>query len=105
METTVVVVGAGPTGLMLGCELGLAGVPTVLVDAQPERSGLSRAGGITPRTAEVLDLRGLLEPLLDEAGVPSLGEGHFADLLISAESLDSRYSWLLVPQVAIEQFL
>jgi 2-polyprenyl-6-methoxyphenol hydroxylase-like FAD-dependent oxidoreductase len=105
METTVVVVGAGPTGLMLGCELGLAGVPTVLVDAQPERSGLSRAGGITPRTAEVLDLRGLLEPLLDEAGVPSLGEGHFADLPISAESLDSRHSWLLVPQVAIEQFL
>jgi 2-polyprenyl-6-methoxyphenol hydroxylase-like FAD-dependent oxidoreductase len=105
METTVIVVGAGPTGLMLGCELGLAGVPTVLVDAEPERPGLSRAGGVTPRTAEVLDLRGLLAPLLAEAGMPGPDEGHFADLPVSAESLDSRYSWLLIPQLAMERFL
>ncbi|HEY4456181.1 MAG TPA: FAD-dependent monooxygenase [Pseudonocardiaceae bacterium] len=105
METTVIVVGAGPTGLMLGCELGLAGVPTVLVDAEPERSGLSRAGGVTPRTAEVLDLRGLLEPLIDEAGMPGPDEGHFADLPVSAEPLDSRYPWLLIPQLAMEEFL
>src|SRR5579885_2535208 len=105
METTVVVVGAGPTGLMLGCELGLAGVPTVLVDAEPERPGLSRAGGVTPRTAEVLDLRGLLRPLLDEAGMPGPDEGHFADLPVSPEPLDSRYPWLLIPQLGMERFL
>ena len=105
MDTAVVVVGAGPTGLMLGCELGLAGVPTVLVDESPGLPGLSRAGGLQPRTAELLDLRGLLEPLLAEAGLPGPDDGHFAGLPVSAASLDTRYPWLLVPQLRLEQFL
>ena len=104
METTVIVVGAGPTGLLLGCELGLAGVPAVLVDQSPQRPELSRAGGVTPRTAEVLDLRGLLEPLRAEVGISGPDEGHFAGLPVTPDSLDSRYPWLLLPQLGMEHF-
>jgi 2-polyprenyl-6-methoxyphenol hydroxylase-like FAD-dependent oxidoreductase len=67
VRTEVIVVGAGPTGLMLASELTLAGVSVVVLEKQVTRSSQSRAGGLQPRTAEVLDLRGLLEPLLDRA--------------------------------------
>ncbi|MGW2855027.1 FAD-dependent monooxygenase, partial [Streptomyces sp. NPDC001215] len=33
----VVVAGAGPTGLMLACELALAGVETLVLEKLPER--------------------------------------------------------------------
>ena len=56
----VVIVGAGPTGLMLAGELALAGVDVALLERRPnqELSG-SRALGISARTIEVLDQRGI----------------------------------------------
>jgi 2-polyprenyl-6-methoxyphenol hydroxylase-like FAD-dependent oxidoreductase len=63
-DADVIVVGAGPTGLMTAAELTLAGVRTVVLDLLPERHPLSRAEVIHPRTAELFDQRGLLEPLL-----------------------------------------
>ena len=38
----VVVAGGGPTGLMLACELALAGVRTVLLERLPGRAGFCR---------------------------------------------------------------
>ncbi len=64
MDTDVLIVGAGPTGMTLANELLLAGVSTVLVDKLSQRSDLSKAGGVQSRTLEALDQRGLLEPLL-----------------------------------------
>ena len=55
MDTDVLVGGAGPTGLVVANELRLAGTDAVLVDRLPERSRLSRAGGVQPRTQEALD--------------------------------------------------
>ena len=56
----VVIAGAGPTGLMLAGELALAGVDIAVVERRPnqELSG-SRALGITSRTIEVFDQRGI----------------------------------------------
>ena len=54
----VIVVGAGPTGLVLAAELALAGVSCLVLE---RRSGLradSRAICLHARTMEVLDLRG-----------------------------------------------
>ncbi|MBO0856222.1 MAG: FAD-dependent monooxygenase [Nocardia sp.] len=85
MKTEVIVVGAGPTGLMLAHELTLAGVPIVVLDKQLERSTQSRAGGLQPRTAEVLDLRGLLDPLLDRALPRGEFGGHFAGLPVELD--------------------
>ena len=66
----MVIAGAGPTGLMLACELRLAGADVVVVDRLAERTGESRAGGIHSRTLEVLDQRGILDRFL-AAGRPS----------------------------------
>ena len=63
--TQVVVVGAGPTGMMLAAELTLAGVEVFVVErrATPELEG-SRAGGLHARTIEVLDQRGIADRFL-----------------------------------------
>src|SRR5215471_16447959 len=66
----VVIVGAGPTGLMLAGELGLAGVDVAIVErrANQELAG-SRAGGLHSRTIEVLDQRGIADRFLAQGKV------------------------------------
>jgi len=63
----VVVVGAGPTGMMLAAELTLAGVEVAVVErrATAELAG-SRAGGFHSRTLEILDQRGIVDRFLAE---------------------------------------
>jgi 2-polyprenyl-6-methoxyphenol hydroxylase-like FAD-dependent oxidoreductase len=62
-----VVVGAGPTGLMLAGELALAGVDVLVVERRPnqELDG-PRARGLHARTIEVLDQRGIADRFLTE---------------------------------------
>src|SRR5213596_4125288 len=69
-EHAVVIAGGGPTGLMLAGELALAGVDVVIVERRPnqELAG-SRAGGISSRTIEVLDQRGIADRFLSEGQV------------------------------------
>ena len=58
--TDVVVVGAGPTGLWLACELALAGVSTVVVERSLERGPHSKALGVHGLTAALLVSAGLV---------------------------------------------
>jgi len=69
-EHSVVIVGGGPTGLMLAGELALAGVDVAIVErrASQDLAG-SRAGGLHSRTIEVLDLRGIADRFLSEGQV------------------------------------
>ncbi|MGW6281321.1 FAD-dependent oxidoreductase [Kribbella sp. NPDC055071] len=60
-ETTVLIVGAGPTGLTLACELARDGVPFRLIDAAPGPQPGSRGKGIQPRILEVFDDLGIGE--------------------------------------------
>jgi 2-polyprenyl-6-methoxyphenol hydroxylase-like FAD-dependent oxidoreductase len=90
----VVIAGGGPTGLMLACELKLAGADPLVLEKLAAPSGESRAGGLHPRTLEILDMRGMIEPFLAE-GRPSPG-AHFAGLRLDFSSLDTRYPYLLV---------
>ena len=63
----VVVVGAGPTGLMLAGELTLAGVDVAVVERRPTAELVgSRAGGFHSRTIEILDQRGIADRFLAE---------------------------------------
>ncbi|MEV8475053.1 FAD-dependent monooxygenase [Streptomyces sp. NPDC051173] len=103
MDTDVLVVGAGPTGMTLANELLLTGASTVLVDKLSRRSDLSKAGGVQSRTLEALDQRGLLEPLLATGDHP-VTSGHFAGIPLPLPSARHRLPWRSVPQVAIEAF-
>jgi 2-polyprenyl-6-methoxyphenol hydroxylase-like FAD-dependent oxidoreductase len=76
----VIVVGAGPTGLMLAGELALAGVAIEVIERQAVPSGQSRGGGINPRTSEVLAMRGLLDAANQRAVRRESAGGHFAGL-------------------------
>lgn len=103
MDTAVIVVGAGPTGLMLAAELRLAGVEVIVLERSPARSGESRGIGLTLRTTEVFDQRGLLSrfgPL--ETG----SAGHFGgiplDLSILAAPLQAPRT---LPQSSTEAVL
>ncbi|MER5411148.1 FAD-dependent oxidoreductase [Streptomyces sp. NPDC002769] len=74
LDTDVLVVGAGPAGLMLATELRLGGAEVVVVDQRPGPTTESRASTLHARTMEILDSRGLL----DELGTPPCEpRGHF----------------------------
>ncbi|WP_328935148.1 MULTISPECIES: rifampin monooxygenase [unclassified Streptomyces] len=60
----VIVVGGGPTGLMLACELRLHGVHVVVLERLTEPTGESRGQGLHTRSVEVMDQRGLLDRFL-----------------------------------------
>jgi 3-(3-hydroxy-phenyl)propionate hydroxylase len=66
-DRAVVIVGGGPTGLMLAGELALAGVDVVIVERRTSQDvDGSRAGGLHSRTIEVLDQRGIADRFLAE---------------------------------------
>jgi 2-polyprenyl-6-methoxyphenol hydroxylase-like FAD-dependent oxidoreductase len=66
-EHTVLIAGAGPTGMMLAGELTLADVDVAIVErrASQERE-ISRAGGLHSRTIELLDQRGIADRFLSQ---------------------------------------
>ena len=61
MTLDVVIVGAGPTGLMLACEIGLAGVRATVLEKLLSATGLSKALGLQARSVEMLDHGGLIK--------------------------------------------
>ncbi|WP_233223271.1 FAD-dependent monooxygenase, partial [Amycolatopsis sp. CA-128772] len=101
----VVVAGAGPTGLMLANELALAGVDVQVLERMHERTGLSKALNLQPRTAEVLDLRGLL-PRAKARSFATVPDGHFAVIPVSYAGWDTRHPYQLgIPQAEVEAAL
>lgn len=68
ITTSVLVVGAGPAGLLTAAELVRRGVPCILIDAHEQPMDWDRATVVHPRSIEILDALGIAEPLL-RAGV------------------------------------
>jgi 2-polyprenyl-6-methoxyphenol hydroxylase-like FAD-dependent oxidoreductase len=103
IPTQVVVVGAGPVGLLLAGELRLGGAEVVVVERLLEPTGESRASQLGARTMELFDQRGLL---------PGLGElvretgGHFGGVPLDVSGVDSPHAgnWK-VPQFRTEAAL
>ncbi|NLU70371.1 rifampin monooxygenase [Streptomyces sp. HNM0574] len=102
----VIVVGGGPTGLMLAAELRLHGVDVLLLEREPEPTGQSRALGLHARSVEVMDQRGLLGRFLAHGERVRAG-GFFAGLGTSwPEGLDTAHSYVLaIPQAVTERLL
>jgi 2-polyprenyl-6-methoxyphenol hydroxylase-like FAD-dependent oxidoreductase len=61
MDADVVIVGAGPNGLLTACELALAGVRTVVLERSATPESSRRANGLVGRVVQALDQRGLYE--------------------------------------------
>lgn len=100
----IIIAGAGPTGLMLACELRKAGVSVQLVDRADKRGRASRAAAIHPRTMELLDQRGVIDEFL-AIGQPMLG-AHFAGIGLDLSTLPTRYPYMLgIMQTATEMIL
>ncbi|MEV6344650.1 FAD-dependent monooxygenase [Actinoplanes sp. NPDC051851] len=105
MHTTVAIVGAGPTGLLLAGDLADAGVDVTVFERRTDASNLTRAFGVHARTLEMLDARGLAEELV--------GTGRTIDRLrlfdrirLDLGRLPTRFPYLLItPQYHVERIL
>ncbi|MFD6448300.1 rifampin monooxygenase [Promicromonospora sp. NPDC060204] len=101
----VLVAGAGPTGVLLACELRLRGVRVLVLEKDDEPTKVVRGLGLHARTLEILDQRGLLDRFLP------LGKqypvGGFAGIRKPAPAgLDTPYPFVLgIPQPVTEGLL
>lgn len=103
MDTDVIVVGAGPVGLMLAGELRLAGARVVVLERLAAPTTESRASTVHARTMEIFDQRDLLERL---GTPPNQRTGHFGGIPLDFGGLPTRYpgQWKVL-QAKIEALL
>jgi 2-polyprenyl-6-methoxyphenol hydroxylase-like FAD-dependent oxidoreductase len=124
MTHDVVIVGAGPVGLLLAIELAIAGIKPLVLERLAEPDRTIKAAGIGAVGVEALQRRGLARALDDEEravmalAIPMLKArfgsgpikkpgGHFSALFLVDLSLqrDPERHMRLVPQEAIEKIL
>ncbi|PXX61682.1 2-polyprenyl-6-methoxyphenol hydroxylase-like FAD-dependent oxidoreductase [Nocardia tenerifensis] len=106
-EFDIAIVGAGPVGLFLACELGLAGCSVVVLEREPGPRSPWRAAplgtrGLTTASIEAFYRRGMLDPLLSASGLPAVTgvetdaderaqpsfAGHFAAMTLDPAHVD-----------------
>ena len=105
LDTDVLVVGAGPTGLLLAAELAQAGVATTLVERRDTESNLTRAFAVHARTLELLDARGIADELI-ASGVTIGDIRLFGHTDLNLTRLPTRFPYVLAtPQYETERVL
>jgi len=104
-EHAVVIAGGGPTGLMLAGELALAGVDVAIIERRPDQQlAGSRAGGLSSRTLEVFDQRGLVDRFLAEGQKAQVAG--FAAMRLDIGDFPTRHNYgLALRQKHIERIL
>jgi 3-(3-hydroxy-phenyl)propionate hydroxylase len=104
-QHSVVIAGAGPTGLMLAAELALARVDVAIVERRPnqELAG-SRALGLHSRTIEILDQRGVADRFLSQGKTAQVAG--FAGTHLDISDFPTRHNYALaLVQKHIERIL
>lgn len=99
----VIVVGAGPTGLVVACDLLAAGVPVRVVDKAEGPAVTSRALGLQPRGVEVVDRLGALGDLPERSIGVRRVVVHVDGRPIATLRIDSRTDLVTKPNMLLSQ--
>ena len=95
----VLIVGAGPTGLTMACELLRHGITPRIIDKAMAPTDKSKAFAIHPRTLELLDNIGIVETFLNQGNVCNAFDMFDRGeplVNISFDSLESKYPFVLM---------
>lgn len=103
----IVISGAGPNGLMLACELALAGITPVVLDALPGPSSEPKANGLVGHVVRMLDMRGLYQEFTGDTNPPQPAAGWmFAAMTLSFAGVpDNPMYAMLIPQPRLVRLL
>jgi 2-polyprenyl-6-methoxyphenol hydroxylase-like FAD-dependent oxidoreductase len=107
MTTGVVIAGGGPNGMLLACELALAGVRPIVLERLPERAILPKANGLVGRVVQALDYRGLYERFSASSAPPAPAPRfQFGALPLELSAVASNALYALpIPQRRMEELL
>ena len=102
LHTDVIIIGAGPTGLSLACQLIRYGIDFVVVERNETVTPFSKALGVQARTLEIYDQLGLAQPAIERGQIADkarlieggevVGEMHLGDF---GKDL-SQYPYMLI---------
>lgn len=102
----VIIIGGGPTGLMLAAELRLHAVDVLVLEREPAPTPHVRSLGLHVRSIEVMDQRGLLDRFLEHGRTFTFG-GYFAAIDKPwPRDMDTEHGYVLgIPQPVTERLL
>lgn len=104
MTGNVLVAGAGPTGLLLACELALAGVPVTVVERRTAIAEMSQGMAIHGRSMQLLASRGLAERISPEETFP-WPRTPFSMMWLNLETVSELDFTIAYPQWRTERLL
>ena len=109
MAAAILIVGAGPVGMTLAMALKRSGTDVRIVDKATARTDKSKALVMWPRTLELVDIQGCVQPFLD-AGMKVPGARILANgnelVHVKLDTAPSVYRYaLMIPQSETERVL